>query len=105
MDAWCFIINLGDSRGLYSFDSGNKLYQITRDQKPNDHIEKERIEKEGGKIYKDDEVILQGERMKIDEKNLPPGVVLPFRVIPGNLTVRKIFLFFIFIDIGSKNYR
>ena len=105
MDAWCFIINLGDSRGLYSFDSGNKLYQITRDQKPNDHIEKERIEKAGGKIYKGDEVILQGERMKIDEKNLPPGIVLPFRVIPGNLTVRKIFLFFTFIDIGSKNYR
>ena len=99
MDEWCFVINLGDSRGLYSFDSGNKLYQITRDHKPNDIIEKERIEKAGGKVYKDDEVILQGEKIKIDEKNLPPGVVIPYRVIPGNLSVRKFYynLLFIFL--------
>ena len=99
MDEWCFVINLGDSRGLYSFDSGNKLYQITRVHKPNDIIEKERIEKAGGKVYKDDEVILQGEKIKIDEKNLPPGVVIPYRVIPGNLSVRKFYynLLFIFL--------
>jgi protein phosphatase 2C family protein 2/3 len=99
MDEWCFVINLGDSRGLYSYDSGKKLYQITRDHKPNDIIEKERIEKAGGKVYKDDEVILQGEKIKIDEKNLPPGVVIPYRVIPGNLSVRKFYynLLFIFL--------
>ena len=78
---------------------GNKLYQITRDHKPNDIIEKERIEKAGGKVYKDDEVILQGEKIKIDEKNLPPGFVIPYRVIPGNLSVRKFYynLLFIFL--------
>ena len=107
LDEWCFVINLGDSRGLYSFNSGKRLYQITRDHKPNDPIEKERIEKAGGKIYKDDEVIFRGEKMKIDEKNLPPGVVLPYRVIPGNISVRKIYFYYFNFNIfiGNKNYR
>ena len=106
MDEWCFVINLGDSRGLYSFDSGNKLYQITRDHKPNDTIEKERIEKAGGKVYKDDEVIIQGEIIKIDEKDLSPGVVIPYRVAPGNLSVRNYYLIiYLLFNIGSKNNR
>ena len=90
IDEWCFVINLGDSRALYSIDSGNKLMQITRDQKPNDPTEKERIEKAGGSIYKDDIVTLNGERVKMDEKNLAPGVTLPYRIVPGNLSVRNI---------------
>ena len=64
--------------------------QITRDQKPNDPIEKERIEKAGGSIYKDDIVTLNGEKVKMDEKNLAPGITLPYRIIPGNLSVRNI---------------
>ena len=95
MDEWCFVINLGDSRALYSFDSGNKLFQITRDHKPNDPIEKERIEKAGGKIYKDEFVTINGKRIKAEEKNLPPGLVLPYRVLPGNLAVSILILIFI----------
>ena len=91
IDEWCFVTNLGDSRGLYSLDSGNQLFQITRDQKPNDPIEKERIEKAGGSIYKDDIVTLNGEKVKMDEKNLPPDFHLPYRIIPGNLSVRNYF--------------
>lgn len=87
MDEWCFIINLGDSRGLYSFDSGNKLFQITRDQKPNDPIEKDRIEKAGGSIYKDDIVTLNGEKVRMTEENLPANFTLPYRIIPGNISV------------------
>ena len=90
MDEWCFIINLGDSRGLYSFDSGNKLFQITRDQKPNDPIEKERIEKAGGSIYKDDVVTLNGEKVRMTEEKLPPNFTLPYRIIPGNISVSSI---------------
>ena len=90
MDEWCFIINLGDSRGLYSFDSGNKLFQITRDQKPNDPIEKERIEKAGGSIYKDDIVTLNGEKVRMTEEKLPPNFTLPYRIIPGNISVSSI---------------
>ena len=69
MDEFCFITNLGHSRALYSFDSGNKLFQVTRDHKPNDPIEKERIEKAGGKIYKVDTLKIEGVMVKIDEKN------------------------------------
>ena len=83
--------NLGDSRGLYSLESGNKFLQITRDHKPNDPIERERIEKAGGSIYKDDIVTLKGEKVKMDEKNLPPGFNLPYRIVPGNLAVRNNF--------------
>ena len=87
LDEWCFIINLGDSRALYSHDSGNKLFQITRDHKPNDPLERERVEKAGGQIYKDDIVNINGEKRRLDDKNLVPGVVLPYRIIPGNISV------------------
>ena len=89
MDDYCFITNLGDSRALYSYDSGTKLYQITRDHKPNDPIEKERIEKAGGKIHKGDTVKINGVMVKLDEKKLQPGVTIPYRLIPGNIAVRK----------------
>ena len=89
MDEYCFITNLGDSRALYSYNSGKKLFQVTRDHKPNDPIEKERIEKAGGKIRRDDTVYIKGEVVKLDEKNLPPGMTIPYRLIPGMIAVRK----------------
>ena len=89
MDEFCFITNLGHSRALYSFDSGNKLFQVTRDHKPNDPIEKERIEKAGGKIYKVDTLKIEGVTVKIDEKKFPSGVTLPYRLYPGHIEVRK----------------
>ena len=92
MDEFCFITNLGDSRALYSYDSGNQLFQITRDHKPNDPIEKERIEKAGGKIFKESFVRINGQFVKIDEAKLPPGFSIPYRIIPGNIAVRKKFI-------------
>ena len=93
MDEWCFIINLGDSRALYSFNSGKQLFQVTRDHKPNDPIEKERIVKAGGSVYHDNYVMINGKRTQIDDKQLPPGVSLPYRLLPGNIAV-SIYLFF-----------
>ena len=87
LDEWCFISYLGDSRGLYSFNSGNQLYQITRDHKPNDPIEKARIEKAGGNIYKDDRIKINGKKVHVKEETLGPGVSFPYRVSPGNLAV------------------
>ena len=89
MDEWCFIINLGDSRGLYSFDSGNKLFQITRDQKPNDPIEKSRIYLAGGSIYQTkpnslNDFMFPGEQM------LERNEQKPFRIYPGGLSVSYI---------------
>ena len=83
---WCFVSYLGDSRGLYSFDSGKQLFQITRDHKPNDLIERIRIEKAGGRIYKDTRLKINGQKIHVNEQALP-GFQFPFRVIPGNLAV------------------
>jgi serine/threonine protein phosphatase PrpC len=86
MDDWCYISYLGDSRGLYSFDSGNQLFQITRDHKPNDPQERDRIEKAGGKVYKDTRLKINGHKIYVNEQALP-GIKFPFRVSPGNLSV------------------
>ena len=86
IDETCYVIYLGDSRALYSFDSGNHLFQITRDQKPNDLIERMRIEKAGGRIYKDTRLKVNGQKIHVKEESFP-GVNFPFRVHPGNLSV------------------
>ena len=86
INEWCFISNLGDSRALYSLDSGKNLLQITRDHKPNDLIERTRIEKAGGRIYKDTRLKINGQKIVVNEQALP-GFVFPYRVVPGNLSV------------------
>ena len=89
MDDICYITNLGDSRALYSLNSGRELYQITKDHKPNDENEKKRIEEVGGKIYKDTRLIVDGVKVKVNEKDAP-GFKFPYRVFPGNLAVSLI---------------
>ena len=96
MGELCYITYLGDSRGLYSYDSGNQLFQITRDHKPNDIKEKTRIENAGGKIYKDTRLKVNGLKIKVNEKDAP-GVKFPYRVTPGNLSVRLLFLLIIYL--------
>jgi serine/threonine protein phosphatase PrpC len=86
IDETCYVIYLGDSRALYSFDSGKHLFQITRDQKPNDLIERMRIEKAGGRIYKDTRLKINGQKIHVKEESYP-GVNFPFRVHPANLSV------------------
>ena len=87
INEWCYVSFLGDSRGLYSFDSGKQLFQLTRDHKPADMKERMRIEKAGGKIYKDTRLKINGQKVKVNEKDAP-GVKFPCRVFPGNLSVR-----------------
>ena len=87
IDDLCYISFLGDNRGLYSYNSGKYLYQVTRDHKPSDINEKLRIEKAGGKIYKDTRLKINGHKVPVNEKDAP-GVKFPSRVFPGNLSVR-----------------
>jgi hypothetical protein len=85
----CYITNLGDSRALYSYNDGKKFYQISRDHKPNDPIEKNRIYLAGGSIYQTkpnlgNNFLFHGENMiERNEK-------LPYRIFPGCLSVSYI---------------
>ena len=72
----CYIINIGDSRGLMSCNLFNNCYILSVDHKPNNETEKARIELNGGKLWKQN---------KLDENCLT-------RVIPGGLTVIKLYL-------------
>ena len=86
IDDICYVTYLGDSRGIYSYDSGKQLFQVTRDHKPNHPIELKRIQMAGGKVYKDTRLKVNGIKVKVNE-NEAVGVNFPFRVYPGNLSV------------------
>ena len=82
----CYIANLGDSRALYSCNDGNKFYQITRDHKPNDPIEKNRIYKSGGSIYKASNNSPQ-KNINNGKEKVERMVKIPYRINPGRLAV------------------
>ena len=82
-----FSINLGDSRALYSYDSGKYIYQITRDHKPNDEIEKRRIEKAGGKVFYANTVNRNGKEIELKEEHFGKGFTFPYRISPGKIAV------------------
>ena len=88
IDDMCYIANLGDSRAIYSYDTGSKFYQLSRDQKPNDPKEKKRIYKAGGSIFKAN-LSQYGLPFSLKESDL--GFKIPYRILPGRLAV-SIFL-------------
>ena len=89
LDNILYSINLGDSRALYSYNSGKCLLQITRDHKPNDNIEKTRIEKHGGKVYYANTVIRNGKKIELKEEKFGKDFKFPYRVSPGGLAVAR----------------
>ena len=82
----CYIANLGDSRAIYSYNSGTEFYQLSRDHKPNDLKEKKRIYKAGGSIFKTN---LEQMGMGLNIKESELGFKIPFRINPGRLAVSK----------------
>ncbi len=64
----CYIANTGDSRSLLSVNNMSRLYYLSVDHKPDDPIERKRIESNGGRIWK-------------QKDN-------PIRVLPSGLSVR-----------------
>ena len=87
-----YAINLGDSRALLSSDSGQNLYQITRDHKPNDPLEKRRIEKSGAKVYYANTVVVEGKEVELKESDYGEGFTFPYRISPGGISVSIILL-------------
>ena len=76
-----YIINVGDSRCLISYNNGKIQKAITRDHKPNYIYEKKRIIDNGGIIYQSQNII------NIEDKN---KILLgPYRVLPGRLSVSR----------------
>ena len=47
----CYVANVGDSRAIMSADKGKKLFLLSRDHRPNEDYEVQRIVKNGGGIY------------------------------------------------------
>ena len=76
-----YIINVGDSRCLISYNNGKIKKGVTRDHKPNYSYEKERIIDNGGIIYQSQNKL----------NNILNGKILlgPYRVIPGRLSVSR----------------
>ena len=52
IDEMIFVINVGDSRAIMSIDAGSQIGVLSRDHKPDDELEKIRIQAAGGKIYR-----------------------------------------------------
>ena len=86
-----YVINLGDSRALYSRDGGKEFYQVTRDHKPNDPKEKARIEKAGGKVYYANKTVINGVEVTLKEEQFGPGFKFPYRLSPSGLAVSLIY--------------
>ena len=82
----CYIANLGDSRALYSCNDGKKFLQISRDHKPNDPLEKNRIYKAGGSIYKQTSKKKKKNKENRTEKEERTAKI-PYRINPGRLAV------------------
>ena len=81
-----YIINVGDSRCLISYNNGKIKKAVTRDHKPNYSYEKERIIENGGIIYQS-----QNKINIVDKNNTLKEKILlgPYRVLPGRLSVSR----------------
>ena len=78
-----YIANVGDSRCIGSFKNGEIQKDITLDHKPNTPYEKERIIKNGGKVY-------QTQTPIDDDENYKDKILVgPYRVFPGKLSVSR----------------
>ena len=51
VDKEVFVANVGDSRAIMSADKGKKLFLLSRDHRPNEQYEIQRIVKNGGGTY------------------------------------------------------
>jgi serine/threonine protein phosphatase PrpC len=60
VDDMCYTVNVGDSRAVMSADGGEKIYTLSTDHKPTDDVEMKRIIENGGRIYQNSSVVING---------------------------------------------
>ena len=91
IDDRCFIANVGDSRAILSAYSGKAVYKLSRDFKPTDIEEQNRILQNGGKVYYSHFRPDVGKVFAV-----PPSMSTflandlgPCRVMPGRLSVSR----------------
>lgn len=87
VDDMAYVINVGDSRCIMSMDAGSQIGVLSRDHKPDDDLERQRIQAAGGKIYRTQTFAKAA--TSPDEKDL--YVQGPLRVFPGRLSVSRTF--------------
>ena len=73
----CFVANVGDSRAVLSSNKGGKVFALSKDHKPADEGEMNRIVQAGGYVYQN------------SNYNAVPAVIGPHRVFPGRLSVSR----------------
>ena len=83
----CYVVNVGDSRALLSSEGGRVVEPLSRDHKPSDPLERERIQSAGGQIYQT--ATTSAGNPEIGEK--PEVIIGPIRVLPGRLSVSRTF--------------
>lgn len=57
VDKKVYVANVGDSRALMSAEGGKKVYELSRDHKPDEERETVRIITNGGKVYQTQTVV------------------------------------------------
>ena len=108
----CYSANVGDSRAIISINRGADIIPLSRDHKPSDVQEYQRITKAGGQVYQ----TTTAQTIESDPKNSqvkskqniqsakksgtgaegttsndPEYIVGPIRVLPGRLSVSRTF--------------
>lgn len=91
VDEVCYVANVGDSRAILSRDGGRQAVSITKDHKPCEPTERERILKAGGKVYRTQIQTVSLEVEKGEEFEKEEIVNGPYRVFPGRLSVSRTF--------------
>lgn len=82
----CYVVNVGDSRAVLSYDEGRKAQPLSIDHKPSIDSERQRIYSAGGQIYQTATVASSG------DPSLSPEIIIgPIRVFPGRLSVSRTF--------------
>ena len=102
----CYSVNVGDSRSIISINGGQIVMPLSRDHKPSDIQEYQRIIKAGGQVYQTttaQSIEADPKRASSQKKdNKAPGstaipskdpeyIIGPIRVLPGRLSVSRTF--------------